>query len=332
VTLATAQQKATAVEVATFGTVEARANVDVKAQVSGILTAVHFTEGQMVKKGDLLLSIDPNQPEITLKTAQANRQGHEAQLKNAREEAARQTQLLQKGFTSQDEYDKSATSVQTLEAAVAADNAAIDNAQLQLNYCSIRSPVDGRTGSLHINQGNLIRASDAAIVTVMQTDPVYVSFRVPESYLPAIRKGMAAGSLDVAVTVPDANEPPVHGELSLIENTVDVDSRMIYLRATFDNKEQRLWPGQYVDVILSVAKEPNSVVVPSAAIQTGQKGQFVYVVQKDQTVEDRPVVVKRSTDADAVVDGVQAGEVVVTDGQLRLVPGSRVQTKETAKK
>ncbi len=332
VRLAMAQQKTTAIEAASFGTVEPYANVDIKAQVTGILTGVHFTEGQMVKKSDLLLSIDPRQPQVALQAAKANLEGHKAQLKNAESEAARQTQLLQKGFTSQDEYDKAVTAVETLKAAVSADEAAIGSAALQLDYCSIRSPVDGRTGSLHVHQGNLIRANDVSVVTVMQTAPIYVSFRVTENYLPAIRKAMAAGSLDVSVTVPEANDPPLHGTLSLIENTVDVDSRMIYLRATFENKDQRLWPGQYVDVVLTIAKEPNSIVVPSEAVQTGQAGQFIYVVKEDKTVEARRVTVKRSTDVEAVVEGVRAGEEVVTDGQLRLVPGARVQEKEAAKK
>ena len=332
VILATAQQKITTIEVGSFGTVEAYANVDIRAQVSGILTGVHFTEGQMVKKGDPLLSIDPRQPQAALKAAQANLQGHEAQFKNAESEAARQTQLLQEGYAPQDEYEKSVTAVETLRAAISADKAAIDNASLLLDYCSISSPIDGRTGSLHIHQGNLIKANDVSIVTVMQTEPIYVGFRVPEEYLPAIRKSMAAGELDVRVTQPDANEAPIHGVLSLIENTVDVDSRTIYLRATFANQDQRLWPGQYVGVVLTIAREPNSIVVPSQAVQTGQSGQFIYVVKADQTVEARPVTVKRSTDIESVVEGVQAGEVVVTDGQLKLVPGSRVQAKETPKK
>ncbi len=332
VRLATAEQKTTNIEVASFGTVEPYANVDIRARVSGLLTGVHFTEGQMVKKGDKLLSIDPCQPEVALKAAQASRQGHAAQLENAKKEAARQTELLQKGYAAQDVYDQSLTEVETLKAALSADDAAIANAALQLSYCTITSPIDGRTGSLHVHQGNLIRANDVSIVTIMQTDPIYVSFRVPESYLPAIRKGMAAGSLDVGVTLPDVNEPPLHGVLTLIENTVDVGSRMIYLRATFSNKDQQLWPGQYVDVVLTIAKEPNSVIVPSAAVQAGQNGQFIYVVKADSTVEARPVTVKRSTDAEAVVEGVQGGEVVVTDGQLRLVPGARVQAKEALQK
>ena len=202
VTLATAQQKTTAIEVGSFGTVEPYATVDIKAQITGILTQVHFVEGRMVKKGDLLLSIDPRQPEAALKAAQANLEGHQAQLKNAEKEAARQTQLLQKGFAAQEQADQTLTAVETLRAAVSADKAAVENARLQLDYCSIRSPLDGRTGSLHVHQGNLIKANDVSVVTVMQTDPIYVSFWVPEEHLQAIRKNRAAGELDVRVTRP----------------------------------------------------------------------------------------------------------------------------------
>jgi len=328
VAVAVAKQKTTAVEAASFGTVEPYASVAIKAQVTGVLTQVHFVEGQMVKKGDPLLSIDPRQPEVALKAAQAALDGNKAQLKNAEREAARQTELLQKGFAAQDEVDRSVTAAETLRAAVAADEAAIENASLQLDYCSIRSPIDGRAGSLHVHQGNLIKADDVSVVTIMQTEPIYVSFSALEELLPAIRKAMAARDLDVRVAQPRSLEPPLHGILSLIENTVDVDSRTIRLRASFSNADERLWPGQYVDVVLTIAQEPNSIVVPSQSVQTGQNGQFLYVVKSDQTVEARPVTVTRAMDTETVVEGVQAGEVVVTDGQLRLVPGARVQTKE----
>ena len=324
------QEKTTAVEVGSFGDVEAYASVEVKAQVTGVLIKVHFTEGQMVKKGDLLLSIDPRQPEAALKMAKANLERDEAQLKNADKEAARQTKLFNKGFASQDANDKSVTAVETLRAAVSADKAAIENAALQLDYCSIRSPVDGCTGILLVQQGNLIKANDISVVTVRQIDPIYVSFRIPEQYLPAIQKHKATKELDVRVTRPGENEQPIHGVLSFVDNTVEAENRTrtIHLRATFENKDQRLWPGQYVDVVLTIAYEPNSIVVPSQSIQTGQNNQFVYVVKSDQTVEARPVTVKRAMDTEAVIEGVKAGELVVTDGQLRLVPGARVQIKD----
>ena len=329
VKVAVVQQKTTAVEIGNFGHVEAYSSVEVRAQVTGVLTAVHFTEGQMVKKGDLLLSIDPRQPQAALKMAQANLERDQAQLKNAEKEAARQTELLRKGFVSQDVYDTSVTAVETLRAEVGSDKAAVENAALQLEYCSIRSPIDGRTGSLHVHQGNLIKANDSSVVTLMQIDPIYVSFWVPDQYLPAIQKYRATGDLDVRVMQPGGTEQPMHGDLSFVDNTVDVDNRTIHLRATFSNKDQYLWPGQYVDVVLTLTHEPNSIVVPSQSIQTGQGNQFVYVVKSDQTVEARPITVKRAINDETVIEGVQAGDVVVTDGQLRLVPGARIQTKDS---
>ncbi len=313
-----------------FGTVDACADVEIKAQVTGILMEVHFTEGQMVKKGERLLSIDPRQPQATLKAAQANLEKDQAQLKNAEREAARQTELLQKGFASQDVYDQAVTAVETLQAAVSADKAAIENAQLQLDYCSITSPVDGCTGKLLVHRGNLVKANDVSVVTVRQIDPIYVSFWTQEQYLSAIRKNMAAGPLDVAVTLPGEEKEPIHGTLSFIDNTVDPDNRTIHLRATFANADRRLWPGQYVKVLLTIAQESNSLLVPSQAIQTGQTGRFVYVAKSDQTVEARAIVLKREVGNESVVEGVTPGEVVVTDGQLRLVPGARIQAKSGA--
>jgi multidrug efflux system membrane fusion protein len=272
------------VAVSSFGTVEAYADVEVRAQVTGILEQVHFTEGQMVKKGDRLLSIDPRQPQANLKLAQANLEKEQAQLKNAEREAARQTELLQKGFASQDVYDQAQTGVETLRAAVSADKAAIENAALQLEYCSICSPVDGCAGRLLLHRGNLVKANDASVVTIRQVDPIYVSFWVQEQHLPAIRKNMADGALDVAVTAPGAEGEPIHGALSFLDNTVDPDNRTIHLRATFANQDRRLWPGQYVKVLLTVARESNSILVPSQAVQTSQDNQFVYVVKADQTV------------------------------------------------
>jgi multidrug efflux system membrane fusion protein len=329
VTIATVAQKTTPIVRKDFGSVEAYANVEIKAQVTGVLMEVHFTEGQMVKKDDLLLSIDPRQPQAALKMAQANLEKDQAQLKNAQREAARQTELFQKGFTSQDEFDKATTAVETLQAAVSADRAAIDYAALQIEYCSIRSPVDGCIGSLYVHRGNLIKANDISVVSIRQIDPIYVSFWPPEQYLPAIREQMATHALDVAVQPAGDEGEPIHGVLSLIDNTVDPVSRTIHLRATFANKDHRLWPGQYARVVLTIAEEPNSILVPSQAVQTAQDGQFVYVVKSDQTVEARTISTRRAVENETVVAGVRPGEIVVTDGQLRLVPGAKVQVKSS---
>ena len=334
VLVAPVEQKTTPVEIGSFGSVEAYASVEVKTQITGILTGVHFTEGQMVKKEDLLLSIDPRQPQAALKAAQANLQKDEAQLKNAEKEAARQTELLHKGFTSQDEYDTSVTAVETLQAAVNADKAAVENATLQLDYCSVRSPIDGCIGILHVHLGNLVKANDISVVTIKQIDPIYVSFWIAEQYLPAIQKYMATSTLDVTVYQPYKKQEPIHGSLTFVDNTVDdsANTRTIRLRATFSNKDRRLWPGQYVNVVLTLTQEPNSLVIPSQAVQTSQSNQFVYVVKSDQTVEARPITVKRTMNDETVVEGVGAGEMVVTDGQMMLVPGARVEIKNSAQK
>ena len=334
VMVAPVEQKTTSVEIGSFGTVEAFASVELKTQITGVLTGVHFIEGQMVKKGDLLLSIDPRQPQAALKAAQANLEKDDAQLKNAEKEAARQTELLHKGFASQGEYDASITAVETLRAAVKADKAAVENATLQLDYCSVRSPIDGCIGKLHINEGNLVKADDTSVVTIKQIDPIYVSFWVPEQHLPAIQKYMATSSLDVTVYQPYEKLEPIHGSLTFVDNTVDdsASTRTIRLRATFSNKDRRLWPGQYVNVVLALTQEPNSLVVPSQAIQTGQNNQFVYVVKSDGTVEAKPITIRRTINNETVVEGVQPGEMVVTDGQIRLVPGARVEIKNSAQK
>ena len=329
VTTAKAQQKTTSVELNSFGNVEEYANAALKVQITGILTGVYFTEGQMVKKGDLLLSIDPRQQQAALKLAQANLEKDEAQLKNAEKEAARQTELLHKGFASQNDYDNSTTAVETLRAAVSADKATVENAMLQLDYCSIRSPIDGCIGSLNVNQGNLVKANDIVVVTINQIEPIYVSFSVPEQYLSAIQKYRALGDLDVKIIQPDANQEPIHGSLTFVDNAVDSNTRTIRLRATYANKNQRLWPRQFVRVTLALAEETNSIVIPSQAIQTGQNNQFVYVVKPDQTVEVRSVTVKRTLNNETVVEGIQPGDTVVTDGQLRLVPGAKVQIKNS---
>jgi len=327
VTVATAEQKTVPIELNGFGTVEEYAGVAVKAQITGILTAVHFTEGQMVKKGDLLLSIDSRPFEAALKLAQANLARDEVQFKNAQKEAARQDELLKKGFSSQADYDNAITAAEALRATADADKAAVENAALQLEYCSIRSPIDGITGKLTVDQGNLIKLNDITVVTINQVAPIYVGFSFRQESLPQIKDYMSKGTLEVIATGTSDTPQAAHGSLSFVDNAVDTSSGTIRLRATFPNEDKSLWPGQFVKVSLILANEPNAIVVPSQAIQTGQSGQFIYVVKSDQTVDARPVTTKRIIDSQTVVEGLRAGETVITDGQLRLVPGAKVQIK-----
>jgi len=332
VKVAPVQQKDTIVELKTFGHVEEYSTVEVKARITGYLTEIHFTEGQMVKKGDLLASIDPREPQVALKTAQASLQRDQAQLRNAEREADRQSKLLEKGIASQDIYEASATAVETLKAAILADQAAIDKTQLQIEYCSIRSPIDGCVGSLHVNRGNIVKTDDTSVVTLKQVDPIYVSFPVQQQYLPTIRRITAAGDLEVRVIPSETPDQPILGHLSFIDNTIDPENLSIRLRATFANADSRLWPGQYVDVVAKLETLSGSLVIPSQAIQTGQKGPYVYVVKSDQSVEIRQVTVRQSLDTESVVQGVQPGEMVVTDGQLRLMPGAKVILPESKSK
>lgn len=332
VKVAAVRQKDMVVELKTFGHVEEYSSVEVKARITGYLTEVHFTEGQIVKRGDLLLSIDPRESQTALKAAQASLQRDQAQLHNAQREADRQSKLLEKGIAAQDIYDASATAVETLKAALLSDQAAIDKAQLQIEYCSIRSPIDGCVGSLHVNRGNIVRTDDTSVVTLRQVDPIYVSFSVPQQYLPTIRRLTVAGDLEVKVILSESSDKPMSGRLSFIDNTIDPENLSIRLRATFANADFRLWPGQYVDVVAKLETLSGALVIPSQSIQAGQKGTFVYVVKPDQTVEYRSVKVRLSLDTESVVEDLQPGETVVTDGQMRLIPGAQVVVPESKAK
>ena len=323
----TVEQKTVPVEVSGFGIVEDYTTVALKTQVTGILTEVHFTEGQMVKKGDLLLNIDPRPYEAALKLAQANLAKDEVQLKNADKESARQKELLSKGFASQTDYDNAATTAESLRAAVEADKANVENAQLQLEYCTIRSPIDGVIGKLSVDQGNLVKLNDVTVVTIRQISPIYVAFTFRQEYLPQIREYMSKGKLEVIAQGTADKAQEELGFLSFVDNAIDLNSGTIFLRATFANEKQNLWPGQFVNLKAILTNEPNAIVIPSVAVQTSQTGQFVYTVNPDNTVEMKTVTVRRIIDTNSIVDGLTAGETVVTDGQLRLVPGAKVQVK-----
>src|SRR5579872_4277699 len=355
VTVATAVQKSVPIELRPIGSVESYSSIVVKAQVAGELVRIHFKEGDEVKKGDLLFEIDRrpyeqalHQAEANLgrdvaqeKQAEANLAHDRATAENARAQAGRYAKLAAEGVVSKEQNDQMRTTasaadestnadqaaIESARASMLADKAAVEKARLDLEYCEIKAPTDGRTGALQVKQGALVKSNaDTSLVTINQLNPIYVTFSVPEENLAAIRRSMAKGPLGVEATIPNDTGQPPRGQLSFIDNSVDATTGAIKLKATFANKDHKLWPGQFVNVVLTVGTEANATVVPSEAIQTGQQGQYLFVVKADQTVENRVVTVGRTIDREIVISkGVQPGETVVTDGQLRLIPGFKVQ-------
>ncbi|MGD0350302.1 MAG: efflux RND transporter periplasmic adaptor subunit [Verrucomicrobiota bacterium] len=308
--------------------------VTVRPQIGGILSEVHFKEGQEVKKGDLLFTIDPRVSQAALAAAKAALARDRAQLENAKIQFDREQKLYGQKLVSQDEFDTSRAGMDALQGTVLADEAAVTNVALNLEFTGVRSPIDGVTGGLQFYQGNVVKAPDDTLVTINQIHPIYVQFGVPEQYLPEIKRQMRDKILEVAATFENMGVPPPQGELTFIDNAVDPSTGMIQLKATFPNEDSALWPGQFVRLALTLSELTNVVVVPSQAVQTGQNNQFVYVVKPDPTnttsqiVENRPVTVGITYQNETVVEkGLQAGETVVTDGQLRLAPGVKVNVK-----
>jgi multidrug efflux system membrane fusion protein len=318
------------VTIRVIGTVESRSTVAVKAQVGGELRRVSFEEGQDVRRGEVLFEIDPRPYEAALEQARAQLERDQAQLKNARADAERYAGLVEKDYVTASEYDKIRTTAAALEAPVLSDEAAVKSAALQLEYCTIRSPIDGRTGALMVHRGNIVKANaDTPMVVIEQMDPIYVSFFVPERNLAEIKTRQTAGALAVRATVPDSGGHSATGRLSFIDSTVDSRTGTVLLKGIFQNPERILWPGQFVNVELTLATKTGALVVPTEAIQTGQQGQYLFVVKPDLTVEARPVTTGQALGGETIVEkGVQAGEKVVTDGQLRLVPGAKVEAKQ----
>jgi multidrug efflux system membrane fusion protein len=359
VTVGSVIQKDAPLQLRAIGTVEAYSVVTIKSQVGGELNRVYFTEGQDVTKGDLLFTIDPRPFEAALKEAEAKLEKDLAQVKqakanlerdmalaeNARVELRRYESLIEKGVVPRQQYDKFRTNAEALEATVRADRAAVENTEatvladkasaentkVQLGYCFIRSPIDGRTGSLIVQQGNIVKANDVNLVVINQITPIYVTFSVPEEDLPEIMRYMAVAKLKVAATLPNDEKHRDQGILTFVDNAVDTATGSIRLKGTFKNKENRLWPGQFVNVVLTLTIKPNAIVVPSQAIQASQEGQYVFVVKPDQTVESRPVVVERTLNDETIVQkGLNPGETIVTDGQIRLRPGVKVEIKTSS--
>jgi multidrug efflux system membrane fusion protein len=324
VRVAVARQQAMPVQLEAFGTVETLSSVEVRPQVGGELTRVAFEEGQDVRKGQLLFTIDRRPFQAELAQAEAQLARDKALAVKAEQDVTRYAGLVEKDYVTQEQYDQIKSQAEAQRAAVKADQAAVESARLRVQWSEVRSPIDGRAGAKLVHVGNVVKANpDQPIVVINQLEPIDVRFALPQSYLDEIRTRAQSGALGVEVRSDD--DPDLHesGKLTFIDNAVDTATGTIQLKGRFANADHRLWPGQFVRVTLRLTTQENAIVVPSAAIQSGQQGDYLFVVGADQKVESRPVTVDRTLgDQTVIKEGVKAGETVVTDGQLRLVPGA----------
>jgi membrane fusion protein, multidrug efflux system len=360
VTAIKAVEEAVPTELRVVGTVNASAIVQVKSQIAGELTSVNFTEGQNVTKGDLLFRIDSRPYEDALAQAQAAIERDKAQIAQAQatlerdsaqaqyaaSDAALQAELNKGGLTSKSQFDQSRNNanvakasaqatqatIESARAALRADEAAVESAKLNLNYCEIHAPISGRTGNLLVHPGNLVKVNDVSLVVIHQVSPIFVDFNVPEQHLAAIRRLSATRKLSVQVTSQDDPGRSAQGYLSVIDNTVDASTGTIHLKATFENGDRMLWPGQFVTTVLTLDTIRNATVIPAIAVQTGQQGSFVFAVKADHTVAIKPVTLGRAFGDKVVIEsGIAPGDTVVTDGTLILFPGATVKLVDAPK-
>ena len=315
-----------------IGNVEAYSTVSVKARVDGQIVEVGFKEGEEVRKGQTLFKIDPRPYEAVLRQGEANALRDNAAAEQARSQEKRYQDLLDKNFVSKEAYAQIRTNATTAEATARASQAALDNAKLNLEYCTITAPIEGYAGKIQIQLGNLVKANDVnPLVVVNQVRPIYVNFAVPEQRLAEVREHMAANPLTVDTLAPGSDRATASGVLIFVDNAVDPSTGTIRLRARFTNKENALWPGQFVGVSLRLFEEPDAIVIPSTAVQTGPEGQYVYVVGQDMVADVRKIEVQRTEGDRTIVErGLTKGEQVVTRGQLRLGPKTRVQISKSA--
>ncbi len=345
------------VELTAVGNVEPIATVSIKAQISGELLDVHFKEGDFVRKGQLLFTIDarPYQNQVAqieanigkdqaqLQQAEANLARDTANLDYAKSESQRYATLLQRGLIATDQSEQVKSQANALQESVRADRAAVDSvratlnadqnaleaAKLQLSYCTIYSPIDGRTGAVMVKAGNLIKPADVPIVVINQVNPIYINFAVPQQYWTDIKKNLTDEVFRVRALVPQDSDHPKQGSVIFVDNAVDATTGTLHMKASFDNSANQFIPGMFVTVQLRLSEQPNAKVVPVQALTEGPKGRFVYVVKQDQTVEMRPVVSTYNYNGEAVIDdGLEGNETIVTDGQSRLTPGAKVQIKD----
>lgn len=331
VTVAKAVKKTIPIELTAIGSGEAYTTVSIKSQVNAELEEVHFTQGDFVTKGELLFTLDARPFQAAVSQAEANLSRDKAQAELDEVQAQRYQKLFDAGVTPKEQFDEVKATAEAQRALVQADEAALEQAKLQLQYCSIYSPIDGRTGALGVTPGNLVKQNDVPILVVIaQVTPIYVNFSVPEQYLGAIKEYMDKGRLQVQAT-PYGVTKVETGSLSFIDNSVDNTTGTIKLKGTFSNPDRHLWPGQFSTVSLRLEEQENATVVPAQAIQNGQAGDYVFVVTSESTAEQRQVKVARTIEGDAVISkGIEPGETIVTDGQLRLIPGIKVQVRGAA--
>ncbi len=318
------------VEIATIGNVQPIASVAVKPRIDGQIAKVAVQDGQEVKAGDVLFLLDSRQAQAALDQALATLERDRAQLAGAQRELDRLTPLGRKDYASKQQLDAAQTNVEAAQATLKADQAAVEGAQVELSYTTIRAPIDGRLGTVAFKLGNTVRSGDAAaLVTLNQLRPIYVAFSVAERHLAELQQAMAAGPLPVTATIPGAQGVAAKGQVSYLENAINSESGTFSVKATFANQNETLWPGQFVNVVVQLRVEPNALVIPSQAVQQGQNGAYVFVIKPDDTVDLRPVTVDRSIgDQTVIASGVTAGERVVTDGQMRLTPGAKVDVQK----
>ena len=332
VTTASATQQNVPVLIKAIGNMEASESVVVRTQISGELTKVAFREGQDVQKGALLFQLDPRTYQAAIRKAEATLARDKVIMVNARKDYERYSQLVKDGIVTQEQAEGYRTKAESAAADMAADVAAVDSAREQLAYCTINSPISGRLGVLAVNRGNVVKANDTVLVTINKLTPIYASFTIPEKELPEMKRQMAGGRITVEAEVPGTTGIKEKGIVSFIDNTVDPTTGTIRLKASFDNASKQLWPGQFVNLSLILGMKNNAVVIPSQAIQTGQNGQFVFVVKPDATADIRQVVSGPVSQEITVIEkGLQPGEQVVIDGQMRVIPGGKVEIKQPEK-
>jgi multidrug efflux system membrane fusion protein len=327
VSVAAVEQKAAPAQLHTVGRVQTLASVAVRSRIDGVIASVTVTDGQEVKAGDELFRIDDREAQASLKLAQANLGKDQASLANAKRQVDRLTPLEAKNFTTRQDYDTATTLVETLQATLVADQAAIDAAKVTLSYTIIRAPISGRIGTVALKLGNSVRAADStALVTINQLQPILVAFSVAQENMGELQRAMAAGKVPVSAKIPDSTAPAQDGDVSYVENAIDPTTNTLSVKAQFPNTDEFLWPSQFVNVTMTFRVDPNAIVVPVAAVQVNQDGSYVWVVRPDHTVEMRVVTVARQIGEEMVIQGdLKPGEQVVTEGQIRLENGTKVE-------